>query len=1189
MGFRGGMQQETLRAPFFVYEGPAVTGPGFAGCLIASSADTAVRAPVTVIVPPGTPASRRRPESREEAMRAAQSLVPRYAFEQTGVAVPDGHTDRTLIGDARDLFVNVVFKATGVELPSHPWDHPGLLDVAPGPEETAGGTTAIFAGPVFIHLGENPITTVLLQSRQRDINPRLVAAAEREGPFLGFHLVFDADGFALVRVFDGGSLHIMVLGGSDYGTYYGVATLLRETLGVRWIFPGDLGEVIPTRGTYLVMFGEVIDSRLIYDRTLNRYHEPDYRGRAMDLLSATMQFSAPEVDAVRTWALNNRLHPADERTYLRQIFLGSAACREPLPLVWTALGKESRISSDHALHLLLSPHDDDRQQDGLNALRVGESHPEFFPDVRPRYSLGAGYDVAYVGADLPVPGTPRFLGAPIATAWGAPRYAQDPAMCSRVSPMMSWWRGAGGTSEAPRRLGEFSFVRDQVAPAVAAAAVPAGGQYLSVYLAAGSEVFAYVSLRRRLFRALPRCYRSRRTRLDEPFEIGWKPCVYGAAAELRAGEVPVVNSALSLHLAGSLAPALSFLREMSLRREATGSVAPNDGQQGWCFCDACSMSSTSSSQGSFGGGNLRPGEEVQQLRLNAGLPLFFDRSNDVNMPSRHPTGFDAYYTRVWFTPGDLHPTRDEATARGYFMSFCCPDEFSRRVADLTRSVAAWMGSRADDVYVTTHAYQRWRGAPMSDDIQTHLREQRVADDRPFYLGPRVVPFVTSTADVAEYGLDASIPLFAPSQSPSVLHYYYPRQFNEMRWSVFARQYGIYEYMYGAFVYMVPRLYSTQLRRALQRAHRRRARAFNAETTPIWGTEGPKWFEVAEMLWRLESSEGLPSGVPDDPTPRRVWAERVLSDESFGVVPVAMVDELIAIYDEIERRWTEAVRLAEGRNRRRVMDEIYQPSLVNITNAVNEPWQLDAFDGTSSSVFDFLGDLDAPCDLFARMLDLQAWFDRGFPGSVQRARERLALLVAGMAPVAALARASRAVRFAHRLVEPPPQLTQGWGAGGPLLPVPGQELYAPMQQAFQRIYGWVIDPPSYTRAIHLALQDALIAGGLITRVPSRRTWQQLSIPPSLTTTALGTAWLKVDSAALQGYVAAWNAVTRFDQFKGTAFNQASGGAIVSMLRSIRTWVLEFAGSISGNGQPEFERYSRSSGDFQRSLDNFRDQA
>lgn len=1190
MGFRGGMHQPTLRAPFFLYGEGTVIGPGFAGCLIATLSGTGANGPVNLVVPPGTPPARRRPETREEAERQARDFIPRYAFEQTGLPVPTGHAERTLLGDARDLFVNVVHKATGVELPSHSWDHPGLLNATAGPQTTLGGPEAIFTGPVLIHLGENPITTEVLLSRWPYVNPELVAESHDAGPFLGFERAFDADGFALVRVFDGGRLHIMVLGGSDYGTYYGVATLLRETLGVRWIFPGDLGEVIPTHGTYRMMFGAPINQRLIFDGLFNRYHEPDYRGRSMDGLAGSVQFSAPEVDAVRTWALNNRLHPADERVYLRQIFLGPDACREPLPLLWTALGKESRIASNHALHLLLSPYDNDREQGGLNAWKIGESHPEFFPDVRPRYSLGSEFEVSYAGAERPALGMPRFLGAPIAQVWSVPRYVDDAATCSRTNPMMSWWRSAGGSSMSPLRLGEVSLARQEIHPEVAAQALSAGGSYLSGYLAADAPVFAFVSTRRGLFRALPRCYRSRRAQLDEPYAIAWKPCVYGSVTTLRAGVISAVNPALALHLASTLAPALQVLRETTLRREATCSVAPNDGQNGWCLCDACSISSTSSSQGSGVGGNLRPGQEVQQLRLNAGVPLFFDRSNDVNMPSRDPAGFDAYFDRVWFDPDAPRPSADEAVSRGFYANFCCPDEYSRRVVDLTRAVATWLGSRVDDIYVSTHAYQRWRGAPMSEDLQTYLREQRVADDRPYYLGPRVVPFVTSTADVAEYGQDGSIPMFASWQYPAALHYYYPRQFNEMRWSVFARQYGIYEYMYGAHIYMVPRLYSTQLRRALQRAHRRRARAFNAETLPIWSTEGPKWFEAAEMLWQVTSSEGLPSGVPEQPSPRRVWAERVLSNEETGIVAEPMVDELVAIYDAIESRWLEAVRLAEGRNRRRRSDELYQPSLVNIEGAVSEPWQLDAFEGTSASYLSVVGDLNAPSDLFARMLDLQAWFDRGVPSSVQRARERLALLVAGMAPVAALARASRPVRLAYRLTAPPPQFTQGWPQdNGPLLPSLGDALYAPSQFALQQIYDWVINPASYTRAIHFPLQDALISNGVITRVPSRRVWPELELARELTTHGLGTAWLKVDPAAVRGYVVAWNTATYLDEFKSTAFERGGSGSISSMLRSIKAWVVEFAEFIKQNRQPEFDRFSRVSSEFQQAVSTFNTRA
>ena len=111
MGFRGGMNQPTLRAPFFA--APTVTGPWILGALIASATQGDSTGQVTVVVPQGTPPLRRRPETREEAQRHALDLIPGYAFEQTMRPVPPDHSERTLVGDARDLFVHVVRKATG--------------------------------------------------------------------------------------------------------------------------------------------------------------------------------------------------------------------------------------------------------------------------------------------------------------------------------------------------------------------------------------------------------------------------------------------------------------------------------------------------------------------------------------------------------------------------------------------------------------------------------------------------------------------------------------------------------------------------------------------------------------------------------------------------------------------------------------------------------------------------------------------------------------------------------------------------------------------------------------------------------------------------------------------------------------------------------------------------------------------
>jgi hypothetical protein len=126
-------------------------------------------------------------------------------------------------------------------------------------EEDAAGE----AGPADIHVG--PTTVV----RELD---------------LGLDSL-DADGFVLSFP-EEGSAAVVICGPSDYGTQFGVYEFLERYVGVRWLFPGKLGEHVPPHATLGVPAVEVRD-------------EPAFFSRQMSGLRGRDQLA---------WAGRNRMH-----------------------------------------------------------------------------------------------------------------------------------------------------------------------------------------------------------------------------------------------------------------------------------------------------------------------------------------------------------------------------------------------------------------------------------------------------------------------------------------------------------------------------------------------------------------------------------------------------------------------------------------------------------------------------------------------------------------------------------------------------------------------------------------------------------------------------------------------------------------------------------------------------------------
>lgn len=79
-------------------------------------------------------------------------------------------------------------------------------------------------------------------------------------------VALDEDGFILQSV-DGNGL--VILGGSDWGTEFGVYDFLERFIGVRWLLPTDLGTVIPKRSSLEIPSVKIVENPVYLSRALS--------------------------------------------------------------------------------------------------------------------------------------------------------------------------------------------------------------------------------------------------------------------------------------------------------------------------------------------------------------------------------------------------------------------------------------------------------------------------------------------------------------------------------------------------------------------------------------------------------------------------------------------------------------------------------------------------------------------------------------------------------------------------------------------------------------------------------------------------------------------------------------------------------------------------------------------------------
>ncbi len=78
----------------------------------------------------------------------------------------------------------------------------------------------------------------------------------------------DKDGFVISSP---GSEEIVVSGGSEWGAMFGTQELLERYLGVRWLFPGDVGEYIPKSNKVVIARETVRETPAFFSRQVSGY------------------------------------------------------------------------------------------------------------------------------------------------------------------------------------------------------------------------------------------------------------------------------------------------------------------------------------------------------------------------------------------------------------------------------------------------------------------------------------------------------------------------------------------------------------------------------------------------------------------------------------------------------------------------------------------------------------------------------------------------------------------------------------------------------------------------------------------------------------------------------------------------------------------------------------------------------
>lgn len=1131
--------------------GRAVRGPAFseeikpyvpAGFIVV---DPGSGKRAVLVVPSGEPPLRAW-ASRVERARALLALQP---------------VQRSRITDAAELMVETVRARSDVILEvidENRVDSPGVADAN------------------LIHLGVNEVVRSLLRPHWRWVRAELLARVSVPSATGVFspERAPDSDGFVMLALRDPvrPRSHLILLGGTGWGTRFAVVHLLSRHAGARWLAPGPGGAVVPRSPSWIL-------ARDVADDGLNVYDEPDYRGRSLDALSAPVQ-SLAAIDAVRDWALNNRLHPADERIYLFEKPVEGAPRPSPLcatPIAWPTrvfVRKETRIPVPHALHDLLSPYEFDPVQSDRRRFEV---HPEFYPDIRPRVSLQGAAPITRGAASTMLPLPPE-LGRPLPTDRLNPTFAEigTEEGCAQ-----------GGYEalprEVPRRLVDLSatnLATPQIPEAEFSELTGNGRPYAPAVMRPRVQHFGRIEGGRRdgTVRFIPLSRRQTVLQEHQPASTDWKFCIYAidAIPAGAPGRLAPVRGDMAEQLASACVGQISALRTAP-EGEVVLSLLPNDGG-GWCQCDACALS-VSESNGAVGGQVLQAAGAPSQWRMHKGVTLFAAEQTEpsagatvlatrrTNFAYLNPMTLEGVATR-FEVPSALREsfwrselTPDELAAQGLLRTGRQSDVFSRRYVDLVNALVARVvvpaGPEPVEVWFSIAAYSDWRGAPiMASNAQEALKQETTRLDDETSLRGNVIVFVTGVRDLPEYQ-----PTMRWAGSALRDWHAMSERFNFARWSLLAPVTGVYEYLLDGQWYLAPRLYSSRLGAALIFSHRCRARAFVGEASPAWALDGPKWVELAARLWNVGDTPEAQWAAAVDPARsqdlRTDYCRSVCTAIEGAESPppnAGLVQRLETFFDAVESAWCELLdRSLEG----------YQGSWeLGLSTLTRRLGQLDVID--PPGLGGFSGPIALVAEIDAIYRDAQA-----ISASVA---SRVGFLRAGWQVLDAVARVTRGVRYLRRYVGVrvvsetrldvnagqtttrtiDPAFVPSWTVASRV--APPEPSRALLREALTQLNGWFASPTAFMEQVRAPVNTRLVTVGLLSQQGGAISWRQGDESSVAETQFL------LDPRGVSQYVARWNGdpATRFNLENPESLDRA-GGLLGTLIGDLKSEALRIAGA------------------------------
>lgn len=973
-----------------------------------------------IVVPPGNPEPILEPRTRSDATSRARRLVQRESRSGQGGSV----SLRTVTGDARDLFLQTVQRtnAGGTEQASSAcvWQDTSNGEL----RQYSAGSDVVPRSAVEVHIGWTRELGIAATPWTRDD--------------------IDGDGFIAFARRLSGRVILGLAGGSEYGDYFAVAWFLREYLSASWLLPGPRGIDVP----------DYDRAPISISREVAHLQEPWIRGRTLDGL-ANSALPIEECDQIRDWALRNLVWPGNCRPLMRQKLSPAelGICAEPLdPWGDAAIlyETETRFPVEHNQNQLVSP----TRPSGPSGSALYRSQPDLFPDIRPRLRSNAGTPGVQDVWTLAEPRAPwvdprMTIGAVLSSQrlnfnTTLPTDTSNEP-CGETGARLDRWEEFRsdqiGFSVRLRMDGaQEPLVSDystqnwdvQIAPFVGVILVP-------------GPAAAEFQRPRYSARFIPRSLFRYRGTTHYPPTSAWKPCVYAdhvlADEEQRKGALRPIRPELGV-LVGQIV-ILWLLRRFSLtdNSESAISIALNDGL-GWCQCDACALSFAKSASVRLSPADSHPSGRGNFVTVH-GYPVLNDDSLEaasLHMNEELQRGVQVSEQRVPTLPSlDSMPDAIRRfmgvtqTGMGTISSsqlayqgmLLHPNSrlgslYTRAAVDYANAVAYAVDPEPTiedsvfrDYFITTQAYGYGTCAPyfpaLAVDLSVPidfrggasvfapgasvdaLRGPRHIEGEWGRLHPKLMPHVVECSDHSEWAT-------SPPMGMTPTHFFarFPRWFNRVRWAMISDHLGHYEYLYGRG-FVVPRLYTRRLYRALRVNALWKTRAFYAETYPNWALDALTLHEAATLMWRVPTllpneirPRGAAGGAALAPYPETVTVRIEWCDSMYGPASAQMRE----VHDRIERQWGDCVDALEGR-----------PTDKSLPFLRSSAEQLNGVDPVRESpdhwiIGDFVGRLES---------------SRSLPSISVLQRSRVELLLQAFKVIESLARSSRPIRIAHAAI------------------------------------------------------------------------------------------------------------------------------------------------------------------------------